>query len=381
MKIKSLVIAASLLGAVSTAAFADDASMAASNSDAQAAVDQMNQLTGFINSAGDDWTQYVTVHGGAFVDGHWGSLNQDRKGQDENRESVTDGYLAIEATPNDWMKFNTVINYSNSDDNYSAGQDTGTQVDQAYVTVGNFNSKPVYFQAGKQYIPFGNYDLYPIQKSYTQLLSQTNATDAQLGFVSQSGVYGSVYSFQGSVGDADNSDKTDDTYGATLGIKRENNNMTLNLVVGYIDNFDEVTMVADYINDQTTGYSDKVGGYSVHGSLSTGPIGLEANYVTAADESTDFNDANTDMQPWGSDVKASYNFALKGNDSQVFVGYGKSGDSEDLGLSESNYSVGYNVFPWDNTVFGLEVAKNTNYDDTNNGDDYYTIGLRAGVQF
>ena len=381
MKIKSLVIAASLLGAVSTAAYADDANMAASNADAQAAVDQMNQLTGFINSAGDDWTQYVTVHGGAFVDGHWGSLNQNNKGQDENRESVTNSYLAVEATPNDWMKFNTVVNYSNSDDNYAAGQDTGTQVDQAYVTVGNFNSKPVYFQAGKQYIPFGNYDLYPIQKSYTQLLSQTNATDAQLGFISNNGLYGSVYSFQGAAGDADNSNKTDDSYGVTIGMKRETSNgLSMNLVIGYLDNFNEVTMIADENGD----YSDQVGGYSIHGAISTGPISLESNYVTAADNSTDFaTTGNTENQPWASDTKVSYNFAFKGNDSQVFVGYGKSGEAQGLGLTEYDYSVGYNVFPWDNTVFGLQVDKSSDYDTSDNGtgEDYYTIGLRAGVQF
>jgi hypothetical protein len=57
-------------------------------------------------------------------------------------------------------------------------------VDEAYITIRDFANTPLYFRAGKMYLPFGVYhNPYPITYSLPQLLSQTRATAVELGFV------------------------------------------------------------------------------------------------------------------------------------------------------------------------------------------------------
>lgn len=71
-------------------------------------------------------------------------------------------------------------------------------VDETYITFRDFASSPLYFRAGKMYTPFGVYhNPYPITYSLPQLLSQTRATAAELGFVSNCGLYGNIYLLDG----------------------------------------------------------------------------------------------------------------------------------------------------------------------------------------
>jgi hypothetical protein len=388
MKIKSLIIAVSMLG-LANVALADD--MTSSSMDAQAAVSQMNQLDGFINSAGADWTKYVAVHGGLLVDGHWGNLDQTVTGTSNERENVTAGYVAVEATPNDWAQFNTVINYNNQNTQYAAGQDTGTFVDQAYLTIANFDKTPLYFQAGQQYLPFGNYDLYPVAKPFTQLMSETNATDAQIGFVASNGLYGSVYTFQGTLPENSASGDTADSYGGLLGIKRDFSGRSMNVEVSFINNLLETDLISSQISNNAGFYENRVGAYALSGQFNAGNLHFKGRMVSAADSTTDItSSANDDKsKPSTNSYKVSYDVDMKGNASEVFFGYDSSTEAAALDIPETRYSAGINVFPWDNTVFGVEFDRNTNFGDGNldsagatpNGEDYYSIGLRGGVQF
>ena len=373
-----------LLSCSSSVVFADDVNAATSTSTSLDALEQMNQVSSFhYANPKVDWTKYVTMHGGAFVDGHWGSLDEAKAGVDSNRESVTNSYLAAEIDPTDWVKINGVLNYSNASSTYVAGQDTGTNIDQAYGTIGNLNKFPVYLEGGKQYLPFGSYDLYPITKSFTQLLSETNDTDAQVGFALSQGIYGDLYTFEGPT--KDSSDQTDDTVGVTLGFKHDiNSKVHMNLEVGFIDNFQEVGLVADYLADNNSGqFGDRVNAYSVHGDLNAGPIEFVGSFITASSDTSDIQNNGENMKPSAHDYTLNYNFMAKGIGNQVFVGYEESADSNELDLPEYRYELGYNVHPLKNTVFGLELTKDTNYDSSDGGDgeDYYTIGLRAGLQF
>ena len=110
----------------------------------------MNQVGGrYDTGLGPDWTKYVSIHGGLFTDAAFGS-RQSLAGENNQRLSLTDGYVAVQATPNDWAKFDLTVNYSNAGDNYGNATDNGDEVfvDQAYLTIGNEDHYPVFFQAG-----------------------------------------------------------------------------------------------------------------------------------------------------------------------------------------------------------------------------------------
>lgn len=73
-------------------------------------------------------------------------------------------------------------------------------LDEAYITIRDFAESSFYFRAGKMYVSFGyNPDPYPLSYSYTQLLTQTRATAAELGFASCGGFYGSLFVLDGAI--------------------------------------------------------------------------------------------------------------------------------------------------------------------------------------
>lgn len=404
MKIKTLVFAISLVGAASTAAWAQDSSMAqtaAVDADMyQAAIDNLNQISGrYDTGLTSNWVDYVTVHGGAYVDAAWGDQTQDTAGLNDNRTSVTNAYLAVEAAPTDWSKFDFALNYSDASSNYENPSDDSVYVDQAYLTLGNPNRYPLFLQAGQQYVPFGHYSLYPIVKSMGQVMSEANQTDFQAGFVLPKGLYGSAYTFQNTLSQGSSSNTAKFNYGATLGFNKSNDRMNVDLGVGYIDNMVAVTGVEDALNASggSDVYATTVQGASVYVDFTTGPFGLQADYVTAMDDfaASDINyksapgSLSETARPSAGDITASYDFNKKGMDQQVYVGYQASSEASGLDLPENRYLAGYNIYPWSNVLLGAEITRDTNYDsdyvysngDTAQGDDYYTYNLRVGVQF
>jgi len=405
MKIKSLVIAMSFVAASGVASAGDYNAEAAAapvdNGMFQSTIDGMNQVGGrYDTGLGPDWTKYVTIHGGLFTDAAFGS-RQSLVGENNQRLSLTDGYVAVQATPNDWAKFDLTVNYSNADDNYGNATDNGDSVfvDQAYLTIGNEDHYPVFFQAGKQYAPFGHYDLFPISKSLGQVLTETNQTEVQVGFVVPKGLYGSVYTFQNDV-PKDLGDSDPYNWGAALGFQQANEMMSFNAGVGYLANMTGVQSVQDYVNNEGA-YSDNVAGAHAYGtevdalapyvSLKKGAFGLDLDYVSAL---THFDkatlpyevDSTSGAQPTAFDSKVSYNFNKHDMDQQVFVGYQTSSEASALDIPEHRYAAGYNVYPWKNVMVGFQVNRDSEYNDStvgnySNGDDYYSYNLRAGVQF
>ncbi len=69
-------------------------------------------------------------------------------------------------------------------------------LDRGFVTIGNLNSFPMYGSIGEMYVPFGRYSSLMLTTPMTQSLARTRSATALAGF-SQSGAYGSVYSYDG----------------------------------------------------------------------------------------------------------------------------------------------------------------------------------------
>lgn len=197
-------------------------------------------------------------------------------------------------------------------------------VDEAYITIRDFSQSPYFFRAGKMYVPFGdNRDIYPITHSLTQLISQTRATAAQLGWVGGCGLYGSAYVLTGAESSFRVSHR-DAIVFEGIGAPREFNetytvinNWGANL--GYCGCYDDVRyqLSASYIKDirdseylssvqdlvrysfvgggngdgdrqdgrrhnRGLGYRfHQTGGAALHGDATWGPFNLTANYVTA----------------------------------------------------------------------------------------------------
>ncbi len=418
MKIKAIIVTLGLVGSGSSAwAQGVDTKQVAGttgNGFYQSTIKELNQVTDESDKADSnvDWTKYLNISGVLYADAKAGDQTYETQGENTSRLSVTNAHLTVQATPNTWSKLTMVTNYSNASNTYAAnpdnavtsvGTDNNTDtsddsvyVDQAYVTLGDESRYPIFAQFGRQYLPFGQYDVNPVVKSLCQILTEVNATDAQVGFVTPEGLYGSTYIFQNAVSSNGDVNETKPyNGGAVLGFKQTNEEMVFNAGIGYMNNMSGVDAIANYIeqNLQSVGYGSNVAALAPYASFQTGPFGVNVDYVTALSyfdqnvlpyQATSENGA----KPSAVDSQVSYAFNVNNVDHVLFLGYQATNQASALNLPKKRYNVGYNFYPFKNVLIGLEVTRDTNYSandesvgGTVDGEDYYTYNARVGIQF
>ncbi len=452
MKLKPIVASMFLLGLVSAPvlASADTDSDTQSQLDAmkakiakmEAMLDQNHSGTGLTSSP--TWFNNITVSGLVNVDAAASnrtpgegntSLNSTQNGvkffngfnlynnADSSNINLTDAELFIDAQINDWTKAHLGFDFGqevgeNNIDNLVLSEPQGPTLDEGYITIGNFSQSPVYFLAGREYVPFGNYDRYAIVPTLTQLLTETQETAVQLGVVDASGFNGAIYTFRGTnqTGEGFTDDNTRtrvENYGVNLGFGNSDTNSGYNISLGYLANLADVNFVDAGLND---GYTDQVGGLSA--SLSGNVAGFDAklDYVTALRKfdtaDSIYEDVNKDAaKPWAAGIDAGYSFLTMAHQSRFGLSYQQSGQAADLGpailaneaqagvesavnygnfafgqfggMPQRRYQAEYNVNLSPATDLGFVLYHDQDYSnfDLGSGSNATTGVVRLGVKF
>lgn len=385
-------------------------------------LDAMTQNLGRQTHPCPDWFQRVGVSGGINFDAHWFNRNMGYQGENNRRLSLNDAYINVTALVNDWTKafaslsFNNTTGFNTSpaeifnsvkEGVYSAAYTNNRlNVEQAYITFGNFDCSPFFVQLGKQFQDFGRYQIHPIERTMTQVLSESLHTSAKIGFLTPMGFHGSVYAFDNpliKLGDG----HSDTIWGASLGYdspQQACQQFGFDFGVGYMSNFlgvNDVAYAVDQFNIETRElgvqtnpfgtYNNTVAAWNVYGDISSGPFNLGARYTTAASH---FN-ANTlstvfdttigvgAARPWAYDVTASYLFNYWCKCNTVYIGYQQSGEAVNVLLPRNRWILGATTELWRNASVGLEYGYDRDYNVGSNatGKRTSTIGLRGAVKF
>lgn len=377
-----------------------------------------------------DWFNRIMLSGGINVDlGKWGNRNANIMGENTQRLSLNDAYFNIGAVINDWTKafasisyntatindptaidvpgINHVAEYSAAYSNNAQSGSTNTlQFEQAFVTLANFNESPIFVQVGKQFQDFSRYEIHPITRSLTQVMSETLATSAKVGFVAPMGFTGSVFVFDDPIAKVGQSSKPTD-YGVSLGIDMPSDQIGWDLGVAYLWDLVGVNDIAYAVNQFNvaaglgTGYNSRTPGVAAYGDINFGPFILAARYTTAVDNFNvqdlpkngvaDIAPATglpiataTGAKPWTAGIQAGYGFdAIWGKAQNIFLGYQASDESGGLLLPKYRWLAGYGIDVWKGTNFGLEWDHDKAYSVSNGGSGKTTnlVSLRAGVEF
>jgi hypothetical protein len=220
---------------------------------------------------------------------------------------VNNANLFVDARVNNWVTANASLVYSSltaipgSQGFYgianslfvyhpvASGTVVTRSIDTAYATIGNFQASPIYFRAGKEYVPFGHYDPYAFVQSEnpTQLVTEINAPTAQLGFIIPNGLYGSVYTFAGNPKLSDGgSTRRIQNGGVDLGYGFKLFNSKLNVDAGYIANIADSNFLSSYyLNQLIEGTSvpglpnQKAPAWDVNADAQFGPFDVSGHYV------------------------------------------------------------------------------------------------------
>jgi hypothetical protein len=378
---------------------------------------------------------------------------------------LNDVHLNVTALVNDWVKAFAALSYDNASraltgasggpnplfavalpkpGNYDNIKDSigGVNIEQGYIRFANAAQSPFYLTLGKQFVDFGKYNLHPLTRPLTQVVSETLRNAATIGFnttmmSSAVGVFGSAYVFDspykqqmpaviasgGTVpgtpfattsttplvtGSSQGHPKP--VYGLRLGIGQTNESLEWDLSADYIYNMIGVEGVAYGVgifngsntaanvgnNGAATGgtFENRVGGFALNGDLKTGPFGVELRYVTALQTFSPFDltkntvattaiNGASGAKPWAVGINAGYAFSAWEKSQGVFIGYQASGNAVNLYLPKSRWVAGYGVDVMKNTNVGLELDHDIDYSVSKGGtgNSNNQVGLRVAVRF
>lgn len=396
---------------------------------------EMNQNVGrsLPNPCRPGWYDRIRLSGGMNVDmGKWGNTNANYMGENYARLSLNDVYLNLAANINSWTNVFASLSYMTASTNanpgafnsrglaeYSAAYanningtaNNTVQIEQAFGTFGNFDVTPLYLQVGKSFQDFSRYEIHPITRSMTQVMSETLATSIKLGFI-YNGFTGGVYAFNDPVNKiGGNASNNPYNYGAALGYDHNDSSLGYDLGVAYMYNMiaanDVAYMVQNYTNGM--GYNRRVGGLAVYGDVNSGPFTLSARWTQAL-ENFSVNDLTAKgfadltagsavigggvaavtpagtakgAKPWALGVRAGYDFNYWHKDQNVYVGYQKSSDAAGLNLPSYRWLLGYNVDVMKDTALGVQWDHDGAYSrsEGGRGSNSNLVSIRASVKF
>lgn len=372
------------------------------------------------------WFDRIQLSGGLNLDfGKFGTRTANYEGENYQRISLNDVYVNLAANVSDWAKAFASISYSDptTSDNiggintfgfpqynaqYSSPYNglsttnaggTNFNLEQAYATIGNFDVSPIFVQFGKQFQDFSRYQIHPITRSMTQVMSEALETSLKLGFIA-GGFTGSIYAFDDPIPEIGHSSEPTN-YGAALGFDMPGDQFGWDIGVGYMYNLMGAQDVADAVNffESGNGYEDRASGVAAYADINAGPFTLGARYTTAtqrfnrfdlsengiADRSAGLLQVNAEgAKPWAAGLQAGFGFDnIFDRNQTLYVGYQTSREAAGISLPENRWLAGYNIDIVRNTNLGIEWDHDRAYSVAHGGTGNNTnlVSLRAAVQF
>lgn len=221
-------------------------------------------------------------------------------------------------------------------------------VSDAYITIADFARTPFYTRVGKQYMPFGDYERYPVLNTSVQIIEEVSQPAILVGAVTDSGFYAQAYAFNGPTKEPTDTKYSIRNFGAKIGYYGDLDyfnakDARCNLNVSWIRNiYDGDNMVANFVDNSDAGThitggrnaTNRVGGLAGHFDLAVTPFDFAANYVATLNSlvqnisSYGLTSYTTNSRLWAADVNAGYSFKTMNHDSRMKVTYQWSGNAQ-----------------------------------------------------
>ncbi len=383
------------------------------------------------NPCNPGWWNRVQVSGGVNVDiGKWGNRNTNYQGENYQRISLNDAYLNVSADVSEWTKAFMSVDYQTATtsanpgafneyglaeysaayaNNIAGTANNNLQLEQAYAFIGNLEASPIFLQVGKSFQDFSRYEIHPITRSMTQVMSETLATSIKLGFIA-SGFNGGVYVFDDPLSKLGGNAAKTTNYGVALGYDMPCDTLGWDIGAAYLYNMIGVNDTAYSVVNYTglAKYHNRVGGAALYADVNSGPFALSARYTTAvqrfssndltkngvADLAAASPDLGTGAQviplksasgakPWAAGITGAYGFNAWDKSQHVYLGYQASREAAGLNLPKSRWLLGYGIEMWKNTNFGVEWDRDQAFSAGNGGtgNNSNLVSIRTAVKF
>ena len=320
-----------------------------------------NETKSFVESM----TENVTISGLIEVQAGFESYFDDTNTSDIWLETAD---FEIGFEPNEWVNGYVYICWYDDDESFD--------LDEAVVNLGNTDKYPVTLSVGKMYVPFGVFETNMVSDPLTQEFGETRKVAFKINGEYKN-VYGSVYTFNGDVDEVGEEDKIR-CFGANIGYTMETEKVEMDLGLDYINNIMESFGFQDNYDDMEL--QDYADGLSAHAVVSSGPVKVIGEYVTAMDD-IEFTDEKIDA-PKAWNMEVGYNFKALNKDAIVGVSY-QGTDNTPGWLPEKRLMGTAGVNLTDHVGVAVEYRHDEDYSegDGGTGEDCQALTVQMGLDF
>jgi len=307
-------------------------------------------------------SKYVSFSGAIEVEASIGEDFDNTKNSDITLATVE---LGFDSQVTDWASGHVLALYEEGED---------FTIDEAFITLGNVEKLPMYFAAGRMYVPFGNFESNMISDPLTLEIAETQETALQIGF-EIAGLYGSVFAFNGDTNKA-GGDSQIEQFGANIGYALEQDGFAFDIGASYINSMGDTDGMSGILEEQSLLEADYVDGIGAYAIVAIGPISVIGEYITALD---DFDDTH-DNQPMAFNVETGYTFEISGMESTIAVAYQGTDDMAGF-LPESRILTSLGISIFEGTTFAIEYAYDEDYDISESGTDESAYSFTAQLAY
>lgn len=290
--------------------------------------------------------------------------------------------LDFHAIASRWASAFVTINYDSSPpETGNRESNSRLYLQRGFLTLGNLNELPVYVTLGQMYVPFGAYNSYMITTPLTTSLARIQTRAGVLGF-SRNNFFAQAYAFRGDAYTGDNA-LVLDNFGGNVGFSGSTKVIS-NYTIG-------ASYVSDIANSQGmqdngldgdakgpfSGFSingsqalqKQVPAADVNGTVAFGPLTLIGEYISSISRfnSKDLNFNGEGAKPSAMHTEINYQKEIYSKIVTFGAAYGQTWEALALNLPKQSYSIFASTSLLKNTILGIELRHDVNYDSTNTG--------------
>ncbi|MFH1674959.1 MAG: LbtU family siderophore porin [Pseudomonadota bacterium] len=333
-------------------------------------------------------SEKVSMSGLVIFDYYWVDTDL-RTGYDPALETYKDSHsdftatnviLDFDAEVNDWVNVYAALYYEETGVSYkdlyvytvpgNTEPDPSITWDEAIITLGNTDEFPLYFSAGKMYVPFGAQQTHMVHDPLvdapvTLIFGETQRNAILLG-AELGGLSVSACTFKGHW---DNNVGSQFSVDANYELANEGG---LDLLIGasYLSNMAEADNITEIVEEHmaaNTELKNEVGAYAVYLHVGAAGAFFEAEYMSAVDsfDPNELDKKNAGLkgaEPWVLNLEAGYGLEVMGKSLEIDVKYAMT--DELLVLPEERYGICAHLGIFPNTTLSAGYCHD-NFDKNN----------------
>ncbi len=281
----------------------------------------------------------------------------------ETEETMATVELGAGWQATDWLHGDVVFLYEEGDTD-------PMELDQLYLTLGDTEAFPFYFQAGKFYVPFGHFDSFFISDPIVLELAEGREEGATLGF-EMGGFDACVTVFDSEVGGGSDRNAI---LAASYGV--EDGDASLAVGASLIHNILDADGLTGVLEEAGYTSADEAAGFNAWLTATRGRATLLAECVQALD-SIQIDGADTGLRPGSLNLELGYNLT---DAVQVGAKVERSQEVADW-FAEQRVGLVCNWSVFDYDLFAAGVSFEYLHEKFDGGDDADRITLQFAVEF